>query len=375
MAVLAPRLFWRLAAGVCTLGALLPAPAAAAALADAVKANFLYKFAPFVQWPSGAFASAADPIVLCTVGSDPVGAALDEAVRGVMIEGRRLEVRELGGAIDPKCHILFLPRSVSRKAVDELATLAGKPMLIVSDDGVENAPSVIQFVLRDGRVRFNVDLGVAAANHLTISSKLLSLGGKRAAGADVSGGRPIARLGTRLALDPGIASVIALALIVVSLAFAVANDRSARNMRVNHAGLQAEILSASLAAPLAFDDRAAAREFLNALRADPEIDVAGAYDPQGRFVAGFARGSPAPSRLPATGPLAIADGQVRVTRAVEEGGVRLGSVYLVVRLEPVDRRITRYIGIGAVVLMASLLVAFFGSTQRAAGRDQCAACR
>jgi len=55
------------------------------------------------------------------------------------------------------------------KAVD------GRPVLTVSELGHGDPGGVIQFVLRDGRVRFDIDPAAATANGVTISSKLLDL--------------------------------------------------------------------------------------------------------------------------------------------------------------------------------------------------------
>jgi len=52
------------------------------AFENAVKASYLYKFAPFVQWPPAALGASAAPFTICVAGSDPFGPALDEAVRG-----------------------------------------------------------------------------------------------------------------------------------------------------------------------------------------------------------------------------------------------------------------------------------------------------
>jgi hypothetical protein len=49
-------------------------------------------------------------------------------------------------------------------------------VLTVTDDQADPAESgIINFVLENDRVRFAIDDGAAAANHLTISSKLLGL--------------------------------------------------------------------------------------------------------------------------------------------------------------------------------------------------------
>jgi hypothetical protein len=58
----------------------------------------------------------------------------------------------------------------------DLAALRGAPVLTITDaDRMPAAVGIIGFTIRDGHVRFDVDDAAAAANGLTISSKLLGL--------------------------------------------------------------------------------------------------------------------------------------------------------------------------------------------------------
>ena len=168
------------------LGALLAvlahtaAPGAASAqtaLEIAVKATDLYKFAAFVEWPASAFAGPAEPAVLCVAGDDPFGPVLDQAVRGQRIGDRpivvvRLDRVERGAP----CTILFAAPSRRQPPADALDRVRGQPVLTVTDEAADpNARGMIDFVLRDGRVRFRIDPRAAERGGLSISSKLLSL--------------------------------------------------------------------------------------------------------------------------------------------------------------------------------------------------------
>src|SRR3546814_11948967 len=65
--------------------------------------------------------------------------------------------------------------------------------------------------------------------------------------------------------------------------------------KIRQTSVQAEILAASIAAPLAFDDAIAVQEYLAALRKNPDIQAAGAYDDEGRLVGQFRlSGTPPP---------------------------------------------------------------------------------
>ena len=142
----------------------------------AVKAAYLYRFAPFVAWPASAFASPTSPFYLCVQGDDPFDGSLDQAVNGQRLDGRQVVVRRVP-TVDGMtgCHIVFLAGSRRQSASDAVKTVRGEPVLTVADEGRGSAGSVIQFVVKDSRVRFQIDVEAAQANRVNISSKLLSL--------------------------------------------------------------------------------------------------------------------------------------------------------------------------------------------------------
>src|SRR5450432_4470395 len=77
-----------------------------------VKAFFLYNFARYVEWPSQSFKAPNDPIVICILGQNPFGSALEQATTGNAIAGRPVVVREIQNILPPcNCHILFVNSS------------------------------------------------------------------------------------------------------------------------------------------------------------------------------------------------------------------------------------------------------------------------
>ena len=134
----------------------------------AVKAAYLAKFPFYVEWPPAAFSGPASPVVLCIVGDDPFGATIDEAVAGQQVQGRSIAVRRMKTvARDSGCHIAYVGTDARGEA------LRGGSVLVVSD--APNGGGIINFVLRDNKVRFTVDDEAAFQNGLAISSKLLSV--------------------------------------------------------------------------------------------------------------------------------------------------------------------------------------------------------
>jgi len=168
------------------------------------------------------------------------------------------------------------------------------------------------------------------------------------------------------------AVIAAVALVLAGLAVAAYNEAAFKAQATREAQVQADILAASITAALAFDDEGAAQEYLDALRANPQVEAAGVYDSRGALLAGYRRapGQMLPRRSPGSGP-AIADGHIVVTAKVAQGGAILGSVYLRTEAEPLAGRALRYAAIGLLGVMASLVVvvlAIFNAGQRRANR-------
>lgn len=141
-----------------------------------VKATYLYKLAPFVNWPPTAFTAPDAPLRICVVGDDPFDDYLDRAVAGRRFGTHPFQVRRLDVLpTTADCQIVFVSHLSSQNVAQALHALDGKPVLTVVDSRASAQGGIVQFVMDRGRVRFDIDVAAAARNHLTINSKLLSL--------------------------------------------------------------------------------------------------------------------------------------------------------------------------------------------------------
>ncbi|WP_176593882.1 ATP-binding protein [Sphingobium sp. EM0848] len=161
---------------------------------------------------------------------------------------------------------------------------------------------------------------------------------------------------------PLTAVVIAILLLLAGIAFALQLEQIGRTEKLRQITVQARTLASGIAAPLAFDDDVALREYLNALRADPQIVAAAAYDRDGDFVAGYAQPGAAYPERGTLGEPRTAGNALIVTAPVMQGNVQLGSVYLHSTLDSLSRRLTRYLGIAVIVVMASLLIVILAAS-------------
>jgi YfiR/HmsC-like len=155
----------------CAFASCMPAHADEAALEYAVKATYLYKFAPFVTWPPSIAQKATFDI--CLSGSDDVTKLAPEAAEGQAINGKPLTIHRLAaGESAESCQILYIAPSPTAGLL--LDTVRNKPVLTITDAAASNH-GIIGFTVIQHHVRFDIDNGLAANAGLSISSKLLSL--------------------------------------------------------------------------------------------------------------------------------------------------------------------------------------------------------
>jgi hypothetical protein len=141
-----------------------------------VKAAYLYKFAPFVEWPPAALPAGA-PLQVCIVGPDPFGRVLDAAALGQSVGDHKVEIRRLAKA-DGRvaCHVMYVRKSAGQSVAEALTAVRGAPVLTVTDSADGDGPhGILHLVVAEKRVRFEVSPAAAADNGLSISSKLLDL--------------------------------------------------------------------------------------------------------------------------------------------------------------------------------------------------------
>ncbi len=159
-----------------------PRPAQADAQADEyrVKAAFLYKFGSYIEWPGGSFARADSPVAIGVMGADALADELAQIVAGRNVNGRPVLVRKLrpGGPI-AGLHVLFIGGSDSGRLAEILAAARGRALLTVteSEEGLELG-SMINFVVVEDKVRFDVAPPPPESGNLKISARLLGVARK-----------------------------------------------------------------------------------------------------------------------------------------------------------------------------------------------------
>ena len=141
-----------------------------------VKAAFIYNFAKFVEWPEGAFQNVQAPFIIGILGKDPFGEAMD-SLRDKTISGRRLVIKRFVRVEDLEpCHILFI-NTVEKQHLSRILKITYPwHVLTVGDKkGFIESGEVVNFILLENRIRFEINIDAARRAGLKISAQLLKL--------------------------------------------------------------------------------------------------------------------------------------------------------------------------------------------------------
>ena len=141
-----------------------------------VKAAFLYNFAKFVKWPEATFPVTDKTISICILGKDPFGPALN-TIEDKFLKGKKVVIRHVETLDqDEDCRIVFISNSEHEHFPQILDTLKYSNVLTVGDtDGFTKLGGILNFVLVEGKVRFEINVTAAEQAGLKISSQLLKL--------------------------------------------------------------------------------------------------------------------------------------------------------------------------------------------------------
>ena len=131
--------------------------------------------------------------------------------------------------------------------------------------------------------------------------------------------------------------------------------------------IQGRILASAMSAALAFDDKKAAREYVDSLAFNPSVESAAIYDQRGNTFVGYTRpGSRTPPpHVPRLMKTKLSQDRVRIVVPVTERGRNLGSVYLERLVEPQSRRFLRFGLIAILASMSAIILATLAISQRA----------
>lgn len=135
----------------------------------------ILNFAKQIQWPDHA---SSKNFVVGVYEYPPLVAELSAFASSTKVGMRKIEIREVGASDEvADCHILFVPAYKTKRFDDVLAAAQRKAILLVCNKvGYANKGAGINFVIVDGKLRYEINSRSIEDRGLKVSSNLKALG-------------------------------------------------------------------------------------------------------------------------------------------------------------------------------------------------------
>jgi hypothetical protein len=142
-----------------------------------VKAIFLLNFLKYVEWPVAAHSTTNSPFKVVHVGEDRFAPDFAAFAKSKTIDHRAVALKRSGASDDwQRSHVLFVSGSERRNVRNILSAVKGRPVLTVGEsDNFIAEGGMINFVMKDNKVRLHINLAAAEKAGLKISSRLLGV--------------------------------------------------------------------------------------------------------------------------------------------------------------------------------------------------------
>jgi signal transduction histidine kinase len=155
---------------------------------------------------------------------------------------------------------------------------------------------------------------------------------------------------------------IALLILLGGIAVIYQSNATYGQSRIDQTQTFADVLAASTAAAVDFNDPAAAQQSVDAYRVNNQMRLVAVYNREGRLVAGYDRsGQPVAAAIAQLPP--PSDNEIRVHSPITQSSQTIGTAYLDVDKDQRFRVISRYLILFGLFLLAALVVVALGLAQ------------
>lgn len=144
----------------------------------ALKAETLFRFLSFVEWPPDVLAPfGQDSLVIGVLGDDPFGNVLSEVVAGRTVGPKAISVRQTSDLEELGfCQVVFISETESDRLTDVLSVLRSITVLTVGDiDGFVDAGGMVGLGVQGNAVRFAINIDAIENSELIVSSRILRM--------------------------------------------------------------------------------------------------------------------------------------------------------------------------------------------------------
>ena len=135
---------------------------------------FIYNFSKFIQWPAeyenGAF-------VIGVLGESPITKYLEDMASVKKVRGQKFIIKNFSSVSQiTKCHMLYIPSNKSAYLKKCLDGVGNNATLIITDKpGMAENGSGINFLIVDGKPKFELNKTSTTKHNLKVSAQLTKL--------------------------------------------------------------------------------------------------------------------------------------------------------------------------------------------------------
>jgi hypothetical protein len=135
---------------------------------------FIYNFTKYIQWPSSAI---QNDFVIGVIGKHEIVSELEGMAATKKMNGKSMKVQVFDDVEQiGKCHILFIPDGKSKHLEDILAKTSNQNTLIITErNGLAKEGSAINFVVVNGKLKFELNRAATDKANLKVSGDLAKL--------------------------------------------------------------------------------------------------------------------------------------------------------------------------------------------------------
>jgi hypothetical protein len=135
---------------------------------------FIFSFTRYVQWPDAYNQGDFEIVVL---GDSPLLDELKAMAQAKKVGDRSIKVTKISSVNEiKKCNILFVPGAKSGQITDVLTKVNTQSILVVTEEsGLGAKGSDINFIIKDGKLAFELNQGAVSKQNLKVSNELSRL--------------------------------------------------------------------------------------------------------------------------------------------------------------------------------------------------------
>ncbi len=141
---------------------------------EKIQTSYIYNFTSYISWPE---AEKSGDFIIGVLGNGPIQNELNTLALTKKVITQAIVIKNFSSARDiEKCQILIITESKSSQLSEVITKLSGTPTLVITESpGLASKGSGINFVMKEGKMLFELNKGRIEKNGLKINTKLTAL--------------------------------------------------------------------------------------------------------------------------------------------------------------------------------------------------------